>query len=255
MESQIYRDVKNKDGIAIMNRNFTNKINYIFDNWIPPILRDCDFFMRLMLRIGVGKKYPYYMEFKKRLAKLEEKDINSYYVKLADTLIRRETDLNNACIKRILNEEMGKVILDAAAGKGYIAGMILKNFPEKEVVVSDIIVPKYSERIEGLKYVKASLTKMPFPDNTFDTVICTHALEHVKDIQGALCELRRVCRKKLIIVLPRQREYLYTFDLHIHFFPYQYNVEQLLQSNATIELLGNDWLCIEYKNGGSGFEL
>lgn len=231
-----------------MDRNFTNKINFFLDNWIPPILRDYDFFMKLILRIGIGKKYSYYMEFKKRLPTLEESDINKYYVKLADTFIRRETDLNDVCIKKILYEEMGKKILDAAAGKGYMAGRIRKNYPEKEITVSDIVLPNYSERIGGVKYVKASLTRMPFPDDTFDTVISTHALEHIKDIQKALSELRRICKKKLIIVLPRQREYLYTFDLHIHFFPYQYNVEELLQSKATIELLDNDWLCIEHKN-------
>lgn len=230
-----------------MNRNFTNKINYIMDNWLPPVLRDCKLFMWFMLRIGIGKKYSYYMEFKKRLPVLEEADINQYYIKLADTFIKRETDLNKVCIERILSEEMGEVILDAAAGKGYIAGRIFKNYPEKRITVSDIVLPPFSECINGIKYVKASLTKIPFEDNTFDTVICTHALEHIKDIQGALSELRRVCKKKLIIVLPRQREYLYTFDLHINFFPYKYNVECILQNNATIELLDNDWYCVEYK--------
>ncbi|NBJ02561.1 class I SAM-dependent methyltransferase [Lachnospiraceae bacterium] len=229
-----------------MNRNSTNKINYFLDNWMPPVLRDCKFFMRILLRIGIGKKYSYYMDFKKRLPTLKETDINKYYRVLADTFIKRETDLNKACIERILSEEMGEIILDAAAGKGFMAGRILNNYPEKIVTVSDIVLPPFSERIDGIKYVKASLTKMPFEDKTFDTVICTHALEHIKDIQGALSELRRVCRNKLIIVLPRQREYLYTFDLHINFFPYKYNVENILNNSATIELLDNDWYCVEY---------
>lgn len=213
---------------------------------MPPVLRDCKFFMRILLRIGIGKKYSYYMDFKKRLPTLKETDINKYYRVLADTFIKRETDLNKACIERILSEEMGEIILDAAAGKGFMAGRILNNYPEKIVTVSDIVLPPFSERIDGIKYVKASLTKMPFEDKTFDTVICTHALEHIKDIQGALSELRRVCRNKLIIVLPRQREYLYTFDLHINFFPYKYNVENILNNSATIELLDNDWYCVEY---------
>lgn len=87
---------------------------------------------------------------------------------------------------------------------------------------------------------------MPFNNDTFDTVICTHALEHIKDVKTALKELRRICRRKLIIVVPCQREYRYTFDLHINFYPYRYNVEALLGSNVVIELLDNDWLCVEY---------
>lgn len=87
---------------------------------------------------------------------------------------------------------------------------------------------------------------MPFEDNSFDTVICTHALEHIKNEKKALKELRRICRKKLIIVVPRQRDFRYTFDLHINFYPYRYNVEAMLESDAIIELLNNDWMCIEY---------
>ena len=114
-----------------MNRNSTNKINYFLDNWMPPVLRDCKFFMRILLRIGIGKKYSYYMDFKKRLPTLKETDINKYYRVLADTFIKRETDLNKACIERILSEEMGEIILDAAAGKGFMAAEYLTIIQKK----------------------------------------------------------------------------------------------------------------------------
>ena len=65
------------------------------------------------------------------------------------------------------------------------------------------------------------------------------------DIDKAVAELRRVCGGRLIVVLPKQREYKYTFDLHIHFFPYRYNVERLLGTSGTIEKLGGDWYYIE----------
>lgn len=230
-----------------MNRNVSNMINYILDNWLPPVMRYNKILMAIMLRLAVGKKYRYYMQFKDRLPSMTEKEINQYYTLLSDTFIPRDTDLNKACIQKILSEAEGKTILDAAAGKGYMARLLYAHNKSLQVTASDIVLPDKKNQADGIRYVSASLTQLPFEDNSFDTVICTHALEHIKDVDTALKELRRVCRRKLIIVIPRQREYRYTFDLHINFYPYQYKVETLLKSNASIELLDNDWMCIEYK--------
>lgn len=79
------------------------------------------------------------------------------------------------------------------------------------------------------------------------TLVVTQSRD-IKDVEKAVSELRRVCRKKLIVVLPRQRNYRYTMDLHIHFYPYRYNVQQLMcNKEATIELLDHDWFYMEYK--------
>lgn len=101
-------------------------------------------------------------------------------------------------------------------------------------------------KIKGIHYEKATITNLPFETNFFDTVICTHALEHIKDYECALKELRRVCKKRLVIVVPRQREYKYTFDLHMNFFTYAYHVQKLLKNpKAQILEIGNDWVCVE----------
>lgn len=118
--------------------------------------------------------------------------------------------------------------------------------------MSDIVLPEERDRVKGIKYIRGSITKLPFQNEEFDTVICTHALEHMKDDVLALDEIRRVCRRKLLIVLPRQREYKYTYDLHVNFYPYKYNVETLMnsgnvgkRSGLMVELLSNDWMIIE----------
>ena len=38
-----------------------------------------------------------------------------------------------------------------------------------------------------------------------------------------LAELRRIARKRVIIVVPREREYRYTFNPHFNFFPYPHS--------------------------------
>lgn len=226
-----------------MDREITNKINYILDNWVPPAIRDSKWFYGLILKVVAGKKVGYYMDFKKRLPNMLEVEVNQYYTILADTFMKRNTDLNKKCIEIILDNILGVTILDAAAGKGYLVEKI-KEKTGKNITALDIIIQKTKRR--DIKWVEGSLTEMPFPDNSFDTVLCTHALEHIKDVKMALNELRRVCKKRLIIVVPRQREYLYTADLHINFYPYKYNVEKLFENRQVdIALINGDWLCIE----------
>ena len=86
------------------------------------------------------------------------------------------------------------------------------------------------------------MENIPFPDNAFDVVVCTHVLEHVRDLNKAMQELLRVAEKRLLIVLPRQREYRFVADLHIRYFPYAYNVQKAPSvPNAVITRVGSDW--------------
>src|SRR5260370_40764776 len=75
----------------------------------------------------------------------------------------------------------------------------------------------------GVDYVAAKIEQLPFPDRSFDTVVCTHVLEHILDYRSAIAELRRIVRRRLIIVVPREREYKYTFNPHFNFFPYPHS--------------------------------
>lgn len=224
-----------------MKREISNKLNYILDNLIPPIIRDNKLFMGLAMKMVIGSKYKYYMEFKDRLPSLSETEINEYYSLLADTFMKRETDLNDLCIKCIMENIVGTRVLDAASGRGFLANKIAEK--QGGCVAMDIV--KGNSYNDKVTFIKGSLTNIPFEDNSFDTVICTHAIEHIKDVSVAVEELKRVCEKRLIIVVPRQREYKYTFDLHVNFYPYKFNVQTLLGNGASVKLLDNDWMCIE----------
>ena len=225
-----------------MNRNITNKINYFLDNIVPPALRDSRFFTKLMFRAALGKKYKAYMRFKDEVPHLTEDQINAYYSELADTFMDRDTDINGPCLERIRKDVRGHRILDIATGRGYLAKLLYSDDHDRSIIGADVVPP---EGTEGIEFVQASITALPFADGEFDTVICAHTLEHIVDSEKALKELRRVCRGRLIVVLPKQREYKYTFDLHVHFFPYRYNVEQFLGTAGTLEKLGGDWYFVE----------
>ena len=43
------------------------------------------------------------------------------------------------------------------------------------------------------------------------------------DYRRAIAELRRITARRLIIVVPMEREALYGFNLHVNFFPYPHS--------------------------------
>ena len=225
-----------------MNRNLTLAIHFVLDQLLPPFLRDSRWFMGGLFRLALGPKYRYYLDFKDRLPWLSDQEIGAYYTLLADTFIRRKTDLNRASAEAVFERVKGKTVLDIACGSGWLSGELAKR--GFQVTGADILPPK-NEGGQSPIFCAADVGSLPFADRSFDTVICAHTLEHVRDTQKALSELRRVCRQRLIVIVPRQREYRYTFDLHIHFFPYAYRLQELMSTRAQIVDVGGDFLAQE----------
>ena len=231
-----------------LNRGFTNKFNWILDNLIPAVLRDNKIFMAPFFYLLFKKKAKYFMEFKEKAPYLSKDEFKSYYSNLADSHLKRETDLNIKSINEILDNLVGEKILDIATGRGFLANKIAEE-KKKQVTGIDIFIPDELKNNNNPVFIEGKIEQIPFEDNYFDTVVCTHTLEHVRYIEQTIKELRRVTNKRLIIVVPRQREFKYTFDLHIHFFPYTFSLEKLMKNiNSKCFLLDNDIFYMENIN-------
>ncbi len=59
-----------------------------------------------------------------------------------------------------------------------------------------------SHIIDNAVNVDEGLPMLPYKDASFDTVICSDVLEHIKPHDDAISELFRVARKKVIITVP-----------------------------------------------------
>lgn len=227
-----------------LSRNATRSIRYLLDEWVPPAIRDARWFMWLPMRLLFGKKAHLFENFKQEAPRMSAARYAEIYRETADVHLARETDLNRGCIARIDTRVIGPKVLEAGCGRGFLADRLRANH---EITATDIVIAEaLRSKLFGVNLQEADVESLPFADCSFDTVVCTHTLEHVRNFGLAIAELRRVTRKRLIIVVPRQRPYRYTFDLHLHFFPHDFTWWQAIGDDgrivsAHLESIEGDW--------------
>ncbi|MGF1461823.1 MAG: methyltransferase domain-containing protein [Maricaulaceae bacterium] len=200
-----------------MKRETTNVIRTVIEDWIPPVLRDSPVFAWLAARVW-GRHIHDLAAFRQKAAQLTEAEYEALY--RAHPRVHEQTDNSKACIDRIIADIAGESVCDVGCGTGYLLTRIQKGRPElKRLVGVDFVIDE-TQAPDGISLQAAKIEALPFEDNAFDTVVCTHVIEHILDYCRAIAELRRIARKRLIIVVPREREFIYTFNPHFNFFPY-----------------------------------
>lgn len=131
--------------------------------------------------------------YKKHFAKnpLQRLLINNFYKKLFEIIKPIKTNS----------------ILDAGCGEGFTIINLRRN--------------KIGKRYEGVDYSKdaielgkkmypeiniklGNIYNLPYGDNSFDLIVCTEVLEHLKNPQDALKELKRVSNKYLVFSVPNE---------------------------------------------------
>lgn len=89
-------------------------------------------------------------------------------------------------------------ILDVGSGAGQIAQHLLKFAdPESNLTCFDLswaMLRRARHRLKSdrPRFVAADITRLPFPDCSFDCVTCGYVLEHLPDARLGLAELARV---------------------------------------------------------------
>lgn len=226
----------------MLSRRLTTKIAFVLDELVPPVIRDARWFMWFPFRLLFGEQSKAFFGFKDEAFTMGFDAFKGTYEDTASVHIQRETDLNEPCVTKILENLAGESVLEVGCGRVYLAK---KMAAQKQVTACDMVVPdELREKYPEIDLREASIEDLPFSDNAFDTVVSTHTLEHVLDIVKAIAELRRVAKKRVIIVVPRQRPYRYTFDLHLHFFPYKWSLLAFMSGAGfkhEIQLVEGDW--------------
>lgn len=110
--------------------------------------------------------------------------------------------LRQRTMRSLIKQHGEPPFLDAACG----TGLILRQLPPGSVGI-DINprnLPKARTHASGRRLINADIEALPFPDNSFATVISTEVLEHLPNPEVALAELWRVLRPggKLLGTVP-----------------------------------------------------
>jgi ubiquinone/menaquinone biosynthesis C-methylase UbiE len=222
----------------LLDRRVTSRVRVLLDDWLPPVVREWRPLNRVLARMVHGPNFD--LDFKQHAFHMSDREIAEAYDRLAQGGARfRDTDTTPAQIDAIVGAARGRV-LEVGAGNGAIAERLRERH---EVVAVDVTLASAEEarRRAHCAVALAGLPDLPFRDDAFDTVVCSHTLEHIPDLWAAAAELRRVARR-VIVVVPCQRYYRYTVDYHLHFFPSAGPLERLLGGRAT--LIDGDWFVV-----------
>jgi ubiquinone/menaquinone biosynthesis C-methylase UbiE len=231
----------------MFSRNSTNAIRFFLDECLPPVMRDRKWLLWPGFWLAYkGKRVNEYMEFKARAFDMSEEEFAAAYENMESIGTARPTDMNLESIDFSLAAvaDTEQSLLDVGCGRGYWLDILAEQRPNVELAGVDVLkdVP-----LKNAKYVHGSAEQLPFDDNSFDIVFSSHTLEHVRDLNAMVSELKRVARGKIIVVTPKQRPYRYTFDMHLNFFWFDYEIPRLFGlKNYELQNLKGDWVYVGY---------
>ena len=209
-----------------MNRETTNKIRFVLEDILPAFIRDSWAFKGFAGLVW-GKHIADLARFRERAPFLSDEEYEALYKH--HPRVHQGTDNSQKCIDRMAQDIRGSSICDVGCGTGYLLKQLKSARPELTKITGVDFVVDDADALEGIEYVAAKIEDLPFEDGAFDTVICTHVIEHVLDYRAAIAELRRITKKRLIVIVPREREYRYTFNPHFNFFPYTHSFLRAMQ--------------------------
>lgn len=109
-----------------------------------------------------------------------------------------------AALLRLLPFSESHTVLDVGARDGYISSRLASLF--QHVTALDLQKPEIAA--EKITPVQGDVTKLEFPDNHFDAVVCAEVLEHIppNQLSKACDEITRVARRHILIGVPYKQD-------------------------------------------------
>ena len=159
------------------------------------------------------------MNFKREVFRYSRAEYAEFYAGLDSISRNRLTDLNDGCVRAILEsiDQDDNIVMDVGCGGGYLLGELSARFPGKRLIGIDVIERPSSLPVT-VEFVRADVLDLDLAPESCDIVTCCHVLEHILDYRTILKKMVAAARHKVILVVPLQRPYFYTLDEHVNFF-------------------------------------
>lgn len=106
----------------------------------------------------------------------------------------------NFILMQHLKKQIGKSnsikILNIGIATGKTSELLSEFGEVKSVEFDEACFNFTKEKVPQLDLIQGSILELPFEDNQFDLVCAFDVIEHVKDDELAVSEMKRVCKKK-----------------------------------------------------------
>lgn len=154
-----------------------------------------------------------------------------------------ESDGRAQAVLKFFGDLNGKRVLDAGCGKGRYAALLHRKFPRAKITALDISAQMLAHVPAGIQRVQNGLLSLPFPDGSFDAVLCIEALEHAVNIQAAVHELTRVLSPEgRLVIIDKNVEKLGKLQMP--------HWEKWFQAQELVSLLQGDGLLTQVESIG-----
>ena len=182
---------------------------------------------------------------------------NAEWQKTYDRFWRHRT---NDCVEEtdsaLILAALGQpgTVLEVGCGMGGLAMRLAeRGFSVTGLDLSEVALRYARERADNaglsVDWKQGFAESLPVPDKSFNYVTCCHTLEHVKELDQAVAELRRVAREKIVVIVPKQKYRLYADNYHTQFFERK---EQLIDAFGLENYQCMQIDCIDHQNEFQG---
>ena len=107
--------------------------------------------------------------------------------------------------KKLTLKNPNGLMLDLGCGEGRHIFGAMEEFPDLQCIGLDPHIESLTKAFEGLDFLESISNKktnflsgsaysLPFPDNSFDLVVCSEVLEHLHEYKDAIAEISRVLK-------------------------------------------------------------
>jgi ubiquinone/menaquinone biosynthesis C-methylase UbiE len=202
------------------SRRFKCVVKTLLEDWVPPVVLETRWLNGWWIHL-YNKNAD--LDFKRKALLMSNQEFAAAYSAVQTARGSEWSDLDPSHVEFLLANLAPGTVLEVGAGCGLYAVEAARSGREVTAIEMDpsrlpVIVERGSKHGAPVKVVASRLEELPFPDKSFDNVVCAHVLEHVRDLHRSIRELLRVARKRVLVIVPRERYYRYTPNYHLHFF-------------------------------------
>ncbi|MGZ3647831.1 MAG: methyltransferase domain-containing protein, partial [Syntrophales bacterium] len=135
-----------------------------------------------------------------------EKRVKNLYMKKVWAPVKGKLDTDRIRrLKEVTAEQCEGSTLDVGCANGDSTAIMKRHNPSLDLTGLELTDWGYQEAIKNhpeLEFVQGDAKELPFPDQSFDTVVLDHIIEHFSDPVPLILEAKRVTRKRVIIGIP-----------------------------------------------------